>query len=133
LEAPVAENCMVQRWQWTDPSFAYAYPPSVRTFLARFRNPQAEARAYGLLIDFMRNRVLDCIGYEETLKWPDRPFTALSLHVFPPDDDGLVYGGFAFEWKPRQIHAMALWHRDDPMDAARFVAAAVPETAAMTR
>ena len=44
-----------------------------------------------------------------------------------------MFGGFAFVWERRKIHAMAVWHRDDPMDAATFVGRALPETAAMAR
>lgn len=131
----MAGACEVDRWKWSDPSFAFAYPADVRAdFLVRFGSRPDEGKAFGLVLDWMYMRSLDCIGYEESLKWPKEAFTTLSLHVFPYDDDGWVFGGFAFEWKPRKIHAMALWHRTDPMDAARFVQRALKtETAAMVR
>lgn len=127
-------ECELNRWTWKDASFPFAFPQAFDAeFFKRFGADRVVRAELVEMFDWLHIRTLDCIAYEETQRWPGEPYPTLSLHVFPPAANGVLCGGFAFVWERRQIHAMALWHRDDPMDAATFVDRALPETVAMAR
>jgi len=132
--ATTTTECELNRWTWKDTSFPFPFPQAFDAdFFARFGSERVVRAALVEMLDWLQIRALDCIAYEETQRWPDQPYPTLSLHVFPPEADGTMFGGFAFVWEHRKIHAMAVWHRSDPMDAETFVGRALPETIAMAR
>jgi len=129
----MAANCELNAWDWKDQSFPYQYPQNFdAAFLARFGASYEVREELTALFDWLRIRTLDCTGYEDTQVWSRDPLLKLTLHVYPAEP-AIIHGGFAFDWQPRRIHAMALWHRKEPMDAATFIQRAMPETTAMGR
>ncbi len=128
-------ECELNRWTWQDTSFPFPFPQTFdAAYFRRFGSDRGIRAELVEMLDWLQIRTLDCIAYAETQRWPDQPYPKLSLHVFPPAaEGGAMFGGFAFVWERRKIHAMAIWHRNDPMDAEKFVGRALPESTAMAR
>ena len=107
-------ECELNRWIWQDTSFPYPFPPAFdAAFFKRFGSDRGVRAGLLEMIEWLNARTVECLAYEETQRWPDQLQAELTLHVFPPEPDGTLFGGFAFVWERRKIHAMAVWHRDD--------------------
>ena len=132
----MAGDCEFNVWEWKDRSFPFPFPNDLGPrFLSRFdgKDKPAVVDAQIALIRWLGFRTRECFAWEDTRRWASPPPRRLTLHVFPPEADGELFGGFAFDGDHRRVHAMALWHRTDALDANQFVQRALPETAAMSR
>jgi hypothetical protein len=120
-------------WEWRDPSFPFPYPQQFDgRYFERFGSDQEPRSGVLDVLAWLTFRVRECFAYEETLRATVDANGKLAIHVFR-SDSGAISSGFLFDWTDRTIHAMALWHRDDRMDDADFVTAALREAASLLR
>ena len=126
-------TCVLNVWEWRDQSFRFPYPQEFGAkYFERFGSDQEPRSGVLDVIGWLTFRLRECFAYEETLRDTVETNGKLAIHVFR-SDSGAISAGFLFDWTNRTIHAMALWHRDDRMNDANFVAAARREAAALAR